>query len=245
MADASLLAQIIAGQDPLSAQMLQGQQGAQLAGAALNPEFGHNEGIAGALAKTLAGFSGHDMLNNAVQNTTQARIGAQSDMARLLASNQPYQEMANNPGGYSPLARAALLNGASPLQAAQTKEALANAALANLNVTGFGNAQANPSPATAGVGAPAMRRVAPLPAGNFTALGSGRYPQAPAGPEQGQGQGADLLGVAAALPEPQRAALLRNPATRAQYLALLRARQAAGQPPPPSQAAGVGNAAGP
>ena len=233
MADSSLLAQIIAGQDPLSAQMLQGQQGAQLAGAALNPEFGHNEGIAGALAKTLAGFSGHDMLNNAVQNTTQARIGAQPDMARLLASNQPYQDMASNPGGYNPLARAALLNGASPLQAAQTKEALANAALANLNVTGFGNAQANPSPASAGVGAPAMRRVAPLPAGNVAALGSGHYPQAAApSPDM------DPVAIAAALPPQQRQAMLQSPQMRAALLAKLRALAAQQNAPAQPQAGG-------
>jgi hypothetical protein len=232
MADPNLLASIIAGQDPLSAQMLQGQQGAQLSGAALNPEFGHNEGIAGALAKTLAGFSGHDMLNNAVQNTTQARIGAQPDMARLLASNQPYQDMANNPGGYNPLARAALLNGASPLQAAQTKEALANAALANLNVTGFGNAQANPSPASAGIGAPAMRRVAPLPTGNFSALGSGRYPQAAApSPDM------DPAAIAALSPQ-QRQAMLQNPQTRAALLAKLRALAAQQNAPAQPQAGG-------
>jgi hypothetical protein len=118
MADPNLLASILAGQDPLSPQMLQGQQGAQLSASAADPEYGRNQGIAGAIGKTLASFLGHDMQNQAVQGTTQARLAAQPDLARLMASPNAYQDLAQNPQGYNPIARSAFLNG-GPQQAQQ------------------------------------------------------------------------------------------------------------------------------
>jgi hypothetical protein len=133
MADPNLAA-IFAGLDPLSAQILQGQQGAQLGAAALDPAFGHNEGIAGALAKTIAAFSGHDMMNQAVQNTTQARIAAQPGIAQLMANPNPYGELAQNPQNYSPLVRAAFLaGGPEQAQKYQLQQQLTNeAAIKNI-----------------------------------------------------------------------------------------------------------------
>jgi hypothetical protein len=244
MADPNL-ASIIAGNDPLSPQMLQGYQGSQLSNAAIDPDFARNSGPLGALAHLIAGVSGHDMLQNAVQNTTQARTAAQPSLASLLANPNPYQAFADNPQQYGPIAGAGILNGASPETVANARLAAANAQLAGLNVGGFTNAQANPPPATAGIGAPPTRRIAPLPAGNFSALGSGRYSPAPAGaPGAASTPDMDPIAMAAALPPQQRQAMLQNPQIRARYLALLQQRALAQRAQPPATMGG-GNAAGP
>jgi hypothetical protein len=159
MADSNLLAAILAGQDPLAPQMLQGMQGAQLsATAAANPESTY--GPIGVLAKFLGASQGHDMQNSAVQNTTQARIAAQPELARLMANPNPYQELAQNPQGYSPLTRSAFLAG-GPRQAQEyqlgqqgiTGEALKNlAALSQTRLQGaaLGGAMPNAQGITSG-----------------------------------------------------------------------------------------------
>jgi hypothetical protein len=133
MADPNILAQILAGNDPLSPQIAQGLQGAQLSSDTINSPPAH--GPFGVLAKYLGASQGHDMLNNAVQQTTQARLGAQPDMARLMASPNAYQDLATKPQDFNPIARSAFLSG-GPEQAQKyqlgqqltTEAALKNAA---------------------------------------------------------------------------------------------------------------------
>jgi hypothetical protein len=125
MADTNLLAALLSGSNPLAPQMLGGYQGAQLSDAALNPAFAHNEGPFGALAKTLAGFSGAPMLRQAVEATTAARTGANPELARMLAGNDPFT-MAAAPGA-NPIAVSQILAGATPASAAAARLADAQA----------------------------------------------------------------------------------------------------------------------
>src|SRR5690348_1899051 len=127
MADSSLLAQILSGQDPLSAQMLGAYQGNQLSAAALDPNFGHNEGLAGALAKTIAGFRGGGMTNDAVQALVNARNANRPELAQILASPDPFKAVAENPN-LSPLTQAGILNGATPNTVAEARQHAAQAA---------------------------------------------------------------------------------------------------------------------
>lgn len=89
------LLSILASSDPQAAQLLAASQGQQLQNAAIDPAFGHNEGLFGALAKTLAGFRGGDMTNGALQQMLAAKQAARSEMLSAV----------NNPSG--PLAYAA------------------------------------------------------------------------------------------------------------------------------------------
>jgi hypothetical protein len=120
MADQSLLAQILSGQDPLAAQMLPAYQGSQLSNAALDPSFGHNEGPFGALAKTIAGFSGGNQMRDAVQALVQARNANRPELAQVLASPDPFKAVADNPN-LSPLTQAGILNGATPNTVAEAR----------------------------------------------------------------------------------------------------------------------------
>lgn len=225
MADSSLLASLIAGQDPLAAQMLGGYQGAQLSGAALDPAFGHNEGPFGALAKTIAGFSGGNQLRDAVQAVAAQRAANRPEMAGVLAGDDPYKTIAANPSGYSDQTLAQLLSGATPQSVAEARLAGANAKLAGLNVAGFqGATPAAGAAAGGGVSAPANRKIAPgaggsaLPTADANILGTGR-PQAPATPIDT----ADPIAAAAAMTPQQRQAVVQNPQQRALVLARLRA----------------------
>lgn len=137
MADTNLLAALLSGSNPLAPQMLGGYQGAQLSDAALNPNFAHNEGPFGALAKTIAGFSGGNQLRQAIDATTAARQAANPDLAKLLANPDPYAALAANPSGFNPVAAAQILQGTTPEQAANARKIGAEAALAGLNVRGF------------------------------------------------------------------------------------------------------------
>lgn len=130
MADGSILAAILAGNDPQAAQMLQGYQGAQLQGASIDPNFGHNEGPFGALAKTIAGIRGSGMTNDAVQALTAARQSAQPDLARLLAGNDAFKAIADSPSGYNPSAVSRALAGANPGSVAEMRLKQAQAGLA-------------------------------------------------------------------------------------------------------------------
>jgi hypothetical protein len=98
MADTNLLAALLSGSNPLAPQMLGGYQGAQLSDAALNPAFAHNEGPFGALAKTLAGFSGGPMMRQAVEATTAANNAARPEvLAAMNSPGGPLQYAAQNP----------------------------------------------------------------------------------------------------------------------------------------------------
>lgn len=120
MADQSLLAQILSGQDPLSAQMLGAYQGSQLSNAAIDPNFGHNEGPFGALAKTIAGFRGGGMTQEALQGLVNARNANRPELAQILASPDPFKAVADNPN-LSPLTQAGILNGATPNTVAEAR----------------------------------------------------------------------------------------------------------------------------
>jgi hypothetical protein len=221
MADPSLLASILSGQDPLAAQMVPGYLAAQQAQAAINPEYGHNEGIAGALAKTLAGIGGAGM-QPAVQNVVNQRVAAQPQLAQLLASNDPYKKLAEGgPGQYGPVASAALLN-ASPEQVANTRLLNASAGLGGLNLSGYEGLnqlrQAGQPPPTGPMRGPGAGAVT----GNPGMLGTGRYPQggAPSG-----GGAPDPLAALPNMTPQQRQAFFQDPRMRALALQRYRALQ--------------------
>lgn len=216
MADSTLLS-VLAGTDPQAAQMLAAGQGIQLGNAALDPAFGHNEGPFGALAKTIAGIRGGGMLNNAAQQIIPARQAALPELAQVYASEDPLKAVAS--GNYSPQTLSMALSGVNPLNAAQAREAAANAALGNLNVRGFQAAQGSGASAPNGISAPASRGVAP-PIGPMT---SG--PPVSGRPAQEPIQGAmpsDPVIAAASMSPQQRQQLIANPQARAMLLQRLR-----------------------
>src|ERR1700722_18149839 len=104
MADASLAA-LLAGNDPLSPQILDALHAEQARDYVANPQNWQNTGIAGAIGRTLAGFLAP---NNAgtVANIAAQRVAAQPDEAKLLAAPDAYSALAANPEQYSPIARA-------------------------------------------------------------------------------------------------------------------------------------------
>jgi hypothetical protein len=235
MADPNLLASILSGQDPLAPQMTQGLQGAQLsATAAANPEA--TFGPIGVLAKFLGASQGHDMLNNAVQQTTQARTAARPELAQLLAQPDPYAAAAQ--GQHSPLAMAGILGGATPENVAQTREAAARAQFLGAQAN-LANRTAQPMPPMYAPAAAARPTGVPS-AGGVSLPGTGRYPS-----PQAAGEAADPIAQAMTLPLQQRAALQGQ--QRAQIIAQLRARMMAAQQAAAAHVAqsGPGNAAGP
>jgi hypothetical protein len=151
MADASLLASIISGTNPLDPTMLGAYQGAQLSNAGLDPNFGHNEGLFGALGKMIAAARGGPMLQQGVEQATAANTAAMPDLAKLLASPDPYTALAGNTAGFNPIAASRLLQGATPeqvaearLKAAQTQLAYAQAAPEPPRPSSLGGTSAGP-----------------------------------------------------------------------------------------------------
>jgi hypothetical protein len=213
MAGENLLASILSGQDPLAAQMVPAYQAAQRGQAAINQDYGHNEGPFGALAKTLMGVEGSN-LQPAVQNVVNQRVANQPNLAQLLASSDPYQALAAHPGNYSPLSAGTLLAGASPESVADARLKAAQGqyfgAKANYAATG-GNAPVNPvynsgiAPSASGHAATAA--ASPAPAGSAPIL----------------------LEAAGKMSPQQRQAMMQNPQLRARYLAALRAAQTGAQ----------------
>lgn len=233
MADSSLLAALLAGNDPQSAQLLSGYQGSQLSNAAIDPNFGHNEGLAGALAKTLAGFRGGNMMSDAVAQNVAAREAARPEMLSAVT----------NPGG--PLAYAQQNPGISQVGLAQIL------AMKPEDVQGYIEAgrlgRANAPGATPLVGGPAAQpglpgwgklnspqgasAARPLTMTSGPAI-SGRLPVAA---PSADAPAVDPVAAAAAMTPQQRQAMAQNPQMRAQLVARLRAlamqrAQAAAQP---------------
>lgn len=101
------LASIISGTDPLAPLVLQAEQQQQLLNSARDASQWANQGPFGALARTLAGFSGGGA-QNTLQQITQQRAAAQPDVFQALASPNAYQWGANHPQA-SPLALAGVL----------------------------------------------------------------------------------------------------------------------------------------
>lgn len=250
MADATLL-QLLSGADPLAAQMLAASQGQALTNASLDPSFGHNEGLFGALAKTIAGIRGGGMTNDAVQQIVAQRQAALPELAKLLASDNPFAAAAS--GNVSPGALAAFMAGQTPESAAATRKALAAAQLGELDVAGWKRAQAQragiAAPADAGAGAlpqadagidtpaggissPASKKAAPPPARAATPTASltsaagltdGRAPAA--------APSADIASSIGTLPEGQQTQALASlsPQDRAKLVADLAAKLRGGK----------------
>ena len=220
MADASsLLASIISGTSPLAPDMLQAYKGAQLSGAGLDPNYGHNEGPFGALGKMLAAARGGPMLQQGVQAATAGNMAAMPDLAKLLASPDPYTALAGNVAGTDPVATARLLNGATPEAIAKTRLYGAEAALKQLDVGGYQRAQdaANRTPA-GGAMPPGKIAGAPLPSG----------PSIISGVTAGRGDPGDsLFAEVSALPPDQRPAKIAS-LTPQQRLALAAAAKKKG-----------------
>jgi hypothetical protein len=226
MADTNLLAALLSGSNPLAPQMLGGYQGAQLSDAALNPAFAHNEGPFGALAKTLAGFSGAPMMRQAVDATTAANNAARPELlAAMNAPGGPLQYAGQHPE-MSQTGLAQIL--AQP--PAQTIQQIEAARLGRLNA-------ANP------MGATSVSAAAPWiwpKTGPAAAGGAGLIPTTAANDTSGRPSSAASLGndpfeMIQALPAPARPAAIAamNKPTLDRYLAALRKMkggQSAAQP---------------
>lgn len=177
MADATL-ASIISGTDPLAPLELRALQQQQLLSSARDASQWANQGPFGALARTIAGFSGGPS-QSTVGNIAGQRVAAQPQTIAALA----------NPGG--PLAYAAQHPGMNPISAAD---------LINGPTAGTGQAQAlaaiklrydrlaqgldpyTGAPAVGGTGAPVVPGVAP-----GAPRAAGIVPPAPAGAAFPQG----------------------------------------------------------
>src|SRR5690348_10261159 len=119
MADASTLAALLSGQNPLAPQQLPGYLGAQIMNG-LSDTAGTNGGLLGALAQGLRGAVGSSMLKNAVGNTTNAGIAAQPDTLAAYASPQGAINYAAQNPGMNKLSLAQILAGGN-LTSGQTE----------------------------------------------------------------------------------------------------------------------------
>lgn len=128
------LLSILASSDPQAAQLLAASQGQQLQNAAIDPNFGHNEGLFGALAKTLAGFRGGGMVNDALPQIIAARQASLPEQASIYAQQDPLKALAA--GNYSPTTMASVLSGVNPENASKARLFGNQAALSGQNVAG-------------------------------------------------------------------------------------------------------------
>jgi hypothetical protein len=230
MADNSLLSSVLAGQDPLSPQILQAIHNENARNYVQDPNNWQGGGLFGGLARMIAGAA---VPNNAptVADITQQRAAARPDQAALLASDNPFAAIAANPSQYSPLAQAMVLNGATPQSAAETRLNAANAALAGLNVSGFQQAQQGAGGGAPAISAPASKNIAPASSGNPAVFGAGRYPAPGVNPPTAQ-----VAPASAAPPDPvaayntatpqQKKLMLADPRYRSMVLQAMRARAA-------------------
>ncbi len=214
------LASIISGTDPLAPLVLQAEQQQQQLNSARDASQWANQGIFGALARTMAGGAGGGA-QNTLQQIVQQRSAAQPDLARLLAGNDPYGTLAANPDQYSPIARAALLNGATPLTVAESRQKAAEAGIQQLNLRGYQGLGAGvpgtaiPPVKNAGALMPSSPSAEPLVSGtgDISSLTTGRAPTT-----------IPDLSALARMPDAQRAATLAGltPQQRARIAAQLR-----------------------
>lgn len=111
MADSSLLASIISGNDPLAPQMVPAYMAAQQSQQMLDPNYGMNQGPFGALARVLAGATGNGQgaLKDAVANVTAQRQAANPEILGAVTNpSGPLNYAAQHPG-MNPVALAHIL----------------------------------------------------------------------------------------------------------------------------------------
>ena len=184
MADASLLATLLSGQNPLAPEQLGGYRGAQMLNG-LSDTAGTNGGLLGALAQGIRGAAGTAMLRNSVNDTTAAGNAAQPDLLAAYSSPQGAVNYAAQNPGMNKFALARILAGAEPTSGqSQALNAINVARYRTLNNldpnTGLPVQGATPYPTTpAGVvGPPSVghggARMAPPPAQAFPQGFNGR-----------------------------------------------------------------------
>ncbi len=193
-----------------------GWRGTQLSNAGLDPAYGHNEGPFGALGKMLAAARGGPMLQQGVQAATAGNMAAMPDLAKLLASPDPYTALSGNIEGTNPVAAARLLNGAMPEDVAKARLATAQAAFQGARTTD------------------ALNKMKGTPTPMYLTPGAGAGVAAPSGPSAISGittgrPEADPVAEMAALPPDQRAAKIgaMTPQQKLAYIAALKKRGSA------------------
>jgi hypothetical protein len=129
------LASIISGTDPLAPLMLQAEQQQQLLNSARDASQWQNQGLAGALARTIAGFGGGGA-QNTVNQITQQRMSAYPDIVRMLAAPEGATSYAAANPNISPLAMSMVAN-QTPLQAAQGRELSIANQLGSIDLTAY------------------------------------------------------------------------------------------------------------
>jgi len=103
-------------------------------------------GLAGAIGRTVAGFLAPNNSAN-LADIVAKRTAAQPDQAKLLANPDPFSELANNGAAYSPLARAMVLNGATPTSVADERLKAAQGAMYQAKAA-YARQQGEPMPPT-------------------------------------------------------------------------------------------------
>ena len=147
MADANAnLLSILAGTDPQSPEILQALHNEQARNVVMDSSNWNNTGLAGGIGRGLAAM----LMPSAapqVADITANRIAAQPDEAKLLANPDPYSELANNSTAYSPVARAMVLNGATPTSVADERLKAAQGAMFQAKAA-YARQQGEPLPPT-------------------------------------------------------------------------------------------------
>jgi hypothetical protein len=114
------LASILSGTDPMAPLELQAYQQQQMLNSARDSSQWQNQGLAGALARTIAGFGGGGA-QNTVQQIAQQRMAAYPDIVKMLAAPEGATSYAAANPNISPLAMSMVAN-QTPTQAAQGRE---------------------------------------------------------------------------------------------------------------------------
>jgi hypothetical protein len=223
------LASIIAGTDPMAPLELQTYQALQRQNAVNDASQWANQGLAGALARTIAGFTAPSQAQNALSQIVAQRQAAYPDIVKMLAAPQGAAQYAVQNPNISSLALAMAAN-QTPKDALEGQGQAIQNQLLGLNLKGFQNAQqgAISTPAVSPIAAPVVNKV-PQAAPPATALNRTSAPSATANPAPVSGiiePDPAALAVAKALPPQQMAGW--TPAARAKWWA--------GQPPAVQQA---------
>ncbi len=138
------LASIISGTDPMSPLVLRVLQSQQLLNSARDASQWQNQGIFGALGRTIAAAQGSSGANQVLQQLASQRAAGLPATFQALASGNPYAWGANPANGASPTTLASILANAPDAAKAQfagSSAALNLNNLASLKALGLANQQ--------------------------------------------------------------------------------------------------------
>lgn len=228
------LASIISGTDPMSPLQLRVLQSQQLLNAARDASQWQNQGIFGALGRTIAAAQGSSGANDVMQQLAAQKAAGLPGTFQALASGNPYAYGANPQNKLSPSALASILANAP---------SAAEAGLKGLEAANIRNTLQSLNPAAAAPGAapqplskPTARTVIP-PAGSVSPVSTTPAPQTAIAPTPDDAT--YVSGVAPALaqmPTAQRGLVINTmtPGQKAAFANYLRQAHTAPAAPAPT-----------